>query len=349
MKRKVLLLLLSLTFVCCGGGGNSTSETVVNIRVWQVEPVPLVNELIMPGSVEALNAITLSTGVSGNVALLAVAEGAAFAKGQVILRIEDSAYIEQVALAEEEAESARQNFARIEILFQQGLVSRAEYDEARLRLEVAEAALSAAQAALDGTIIRAPFDGILNSWMVETNEFISAGDPVAQITGTSVVSVTIQVPEENIAFVQEGASVTAFINNLPEKQYEGGLYFISRTADLTTRAFEAKCELTNDDGLLNVGMILNVHVINLAIPNVVVIPFNTILTGNGDYFVFVEEGGVAHKRPVRIIFVSSTTVQVLSGLQPGEHLVVEGHTSLTDGQIIVSAETATGFMLNAEN
>jgi RND family efflux transporter MFP subunit len=247
MKRCVLLILFSLTLVCCGCGGDNG-------------PVPMVDELIVPGSVEARNDVTLYAGVSGNVVSRAVEEGAAVANGQVILQIENSAYRERFTRAEADAELARQNFARITILFQQGVVSQSAYDEARLQLALAEAALMAAEAALNSTTIRAPFDGVLNSWMVETNEFVGMGDPLAQIVDTSVVRVTIQVPEEDIVFVHEGTPVTAFVNNLPDKQYEGVLYYVSTTIDMATRTFEAKFELTNDDKLLEPGMILNVHV-----------------------------------------------------------------------------------------
>jgi len=319
----------------------------VNVRVWRVQGVELKDKITLPGSVEPLHDVVLSAEVVGVVLERKVEEGAQVEGGELILQLEPDNYRDRLKQARANYELAKLSYKRVKELASDGTVSPAELDAARAQFESAEAALSEAETALRKTSIRAPFSGVLNRWFVEEGEFVGVGDPLAQLVDVSRVRVTVHIPEKDVVFTSEGAPVEAYVNSFPEKRFRSSLYYVSRTADETTRTYEAKFELDNSSGLLKGGMILNVELQKRVIRDAIMVPLYVVITGNGRYVVFVEEDGVARRREVEIGLITRTMVQLLAGVAPGERLIVDGHRELTDGQAVRVVEEVQSLGVGA--
>lgn len=355
MIRRVPLLLLLVACGSASGQGEEESAsapaerapadppsaTATRVEVATVTPSRATVAIQLPGEIVGSRDALLGAALGGYVERVMVDEGDVVRRNQVLVRVDTASHGARAAQARVELEAAQRELERAERLT--GAISEQQLHAAENRVAAARAALRSARVTVGRATIRAPFAGTVATVDVEQGEIAPPGAPVVRLVQLDPIHVSLSVPDRDVVALREGMTVAVTTGATPAP-VEGTIVHISPAADLRTRAFEVKVEVSNEAGRLLPGMIAQVQVVGgeeegveprVVLPQYVLV---TRLDGNG---VFVEEDGVARWRSVEVGSVMRDQVIVESGLEGGERVIVTGHRELADGdEVMVTREGA---------
>jgi membrane fusion protein, multidrug efflux system len=131
--------------------------------------------------------------------------------------------------------------------------------------------------------------------------------------------------------VLEGQKTPVKIDAFPERALMGVIDFVAFKADEATKTFLVRTVIENPFADIRPGMIARVVFVRQVIPDALMAPLFALVDKGGERLVFVENDGVAQSRTVSIGVIEGDRVQITSGLNPGDHLIVRGHTEVEDG------------------
>ena len=302
--------------------------------------------------------------VAGTVEVVAVLAGTRVETGDLLVELNDELLTIQVAqseaqLAEAQAgietararvDRARIALERIEALrggtaFSQGrfddaqadfLEAEAQFVEAQAREKSADSRLAETRYQLERSKIHAPFSGVVLEVNTIPGAFIQAGTPVVRLLDTDAFEVQANVPSRYTAFLTPGQVVTANTETGAQLQLELRAVLPVEDPSTRTRAvlFSA-AELSAVSGAA-VGQSLTVEIPVGAARDVLSVPKDALVQGRGGWTVFVAADDQAQPRPITLGVPLGDRYEVLSGLQPGDLVVVRGNERLRPGQAIAA-------------
>lgn len=304
----------------------------VNVKVRVIRPALVEDTLLLTGRIEPLEEATVSAEASGVVEWLGVDVGDTVKKGQEIARIDTSRIQTVYDQAAARKNLAVQELARMRDLAKGGIASPQNLDQLRTQFELAEADLAAAKILLDKSRAHAPFDGVVSHRARRQGEFTDNGAPLLRMVQTHQVKVFVGVPERDINRFSLGDEAALTLDAIPDQTFTGRIHRLPPTAELATRTFVTELLLDNADGMLKPGMTARVRMVRDTYPDAVAVSLFSVLTLENQRFVVVEEGGMAQVRPVTLGVLQGDMVHVLSGLAPGDRLIVSGQRDLREGR-----------------
>jgi membrane fusion protein (multidrug efflux system) len=298
------------------------------------------------GRIESLQAVrpTGSEGAGGN--SVPVEEGLTVTKGRQLAVIDHDMYLAQVASAGAAVKAAGIELAdaerekkRIVALYEAGSVTEQSKDKAATAAELAAARLDSAKAALElaqvdlrESTITSPIDGTVTKKYIDRGNLVRPGDPIVRVADMKTVKIIVAVAEKHAGEVAVGTPCEIRVDAVPDKVFDVQVYSVHPALDEQTHTIQVEIRLKNQELLLKPGMFARVALITERRDNVVVIPRDVILGGKVDRcYVYVAEGGIAHKRFVALGITEAAKCEITAGLKPGETLVVNGMNFLADG------------------
>ncbi|WP_462319980.1 efflux RND transporter periplasmic adaptor subunit [Halochromatium sp.] len=307
--------------------------TIIATAEAQYRVVP--REYRLDGVVEAINRTTVSAQTSGQVEAILYDVDDFVEKGEVVVRLRDTEHRARLAQAAADLRSAsaqleqsRDEYARIQGLYQQQNVSESAMDQAEAdlesataRLEAAQANLEQAQEQLEYTQIRAPYSGIVTRRHVELGEVASPGSPVMSGISLEELRVIIDVPQSVIPAVRERGEIKIYLPN--GKVAEPSRITVFPFADLGSNTFKVRADLeTQTEGLFP-GMFVKTAIVTgdkeeLSIPSAAVV-YRSEVTGT----YVVSEDGRIRLRQIRTGGTIDDEIVVLSGLSAGERVALD--------------------------
>src|SRR6185312_3617929 len=209
------------------------------------------------------------------------------------------------------------------------------------QLKAIQAQVNTAQEQANQANVYSNVNGTVDEITAHVGETFN-GNPLTggyiKIVNESDLKITVTVPENYAGNVSKGSKVIVQIPDI-NKTFNSEITFISQAIGTTTRGFTAEIKVPAGTDL-RPNQIAMVKILDYSAPNSISIPVNTLQTGeNGKYvLVAAKEGNelVAKKRDVTIGQLSGDSIEVKSGLQPGDQLITEGFQGLFDGQPIVT-------------
>lgn len=303
----------------------------VNVRVQELKPAVVEDRVLLTGGIQPWESVTISAEVSGKVEWKGIEEGQRVQAGAEIMRIDTEilqAQLEELAARHRLAE---QELNRIQQLRQKGAISSQELDRASAERDVVAANMRAARITLKKSVIVAPMDGVIDKLFIKQHEFVDVGKPLVRIVQVDRVKALIGIPERDVPYFEEGDPVRITVDAHEGKIFEGRIYRLATTAEASTRTFAAEIAITNEEGLLRPGMIARGTFVRQTFPDSLLVPIYSVISLEDRRFVYVEKGGQAQVRPISIGVLQNELVQVISGLKPGEHLIIAGQRDVRPG------------------
>ena len=198
---------------------------------------------------------------------------------------------------------------------------------------MSKATLDEANAELERGTILAPISGILNRLPMEVGEYAMPGDCVAEIVEIDQVMVVVDVPERDVHFMHVGQVAEIFTRASQETGLTGDITYISELADEQTRTTRLEISVENPENLLRSGQIVGVRLTRHVLTNVIMIGLGAVIPlENGKAVYVVNDEDRAERREIELGFIKGRSVQVISGLQSGDRLIVAGHRYVGPGQ-----------------
>lgn len=272
-----------------------------------------------------------------------VQDGDYVRRGTVLARVRDREYRDAVAQAQASLSQAKADFDRVSQLYENRSVSKSDYDAAYARYTATQAQHDQAALALSDCTLRAPMDGTLLRRAIEVGALVAPGAPGFSIADTRAVKVVFGVPDVLVGTMRMGTTQTIAVEAVPGRALHGRITRVAPSADPTSRVFEVEVTIPNTDGVLKPGMIASLQVSGGAMVTAaaMVVPLNAVVRPAGDstgYAVFVveDQGGrsVARQRRVQLGDVAGNMIEVTTGLQGGERVIVRGATLAVDSQTV---------------
>ncbi len=352
--------LLGLAMGCLAGCSNGpkaqgeehaakTEEAVAEVTVTRVTRETITATLAVSGNIAALpnRDVKVSSLVPGRIAEMLVTEGDSVRQGQPLARIEDRPLRDQiqqaeaaVAQARASLENARLSLQRNENLFQRGIAAGKELEDARTQVRVTEAALRQGEAALatarlqlSRAEIRSPLDGTV------VKRFLSAGEQVdgspaqalVEVANLGEVELFASVPAAYLHDVHPGQKLPISSDAFPGTTLTGRIVAISPAVDPATNVGLVRIRIVNQARLLRLGMFLSVRVPLITHPDALVVPPQAIYRDEkGQPRIYRVRGDTAEAVPVEPGIESQGRVELLSGAQAGETVVLSGAYGLPD-------------------
>ena len=315
---------------------DAIKEAVPPIRVitLTLEPNRLTDKINLPAAVESFENLWVKTEVSGQVVRIPVKEGQAVKERQVLVELDDRDYQLRLERIQANHRLATLDHERMAELAKKKITAETELDKIEAQLKDLSAQLKEAQLALSRTKIRAPISGRLNEIEAKIGDWLAVDKPVAQILQLEVVKVTVGIPESDVAAVLDLNEADVVIEALGNRKVRGKKIFLSRQPSTLARLYDLELAVQNPDQHILPGMFARVELVKEVFDKALVIPIYAVITQGDERFVYVERDKKAEKRHVDLGILTGWQIQVTSGLNPGDRVIVDGHRLLDDGQSV---------------
>jgi multidrug efflux system membrane fusion protein len=336
-----------------GRGGRGGGAAAVPVAVGTVVKKAMPIEISVIGAAEAFSSVAIRAQTTGQLTSVNFTEGDDVMAGQVLFTLDrrplEAALQQAQANLDRDmaqAANAAQQAKRFDELAQRGIATREQVDTSRTTVtalnatvDADRAALENAQVQLEYATINAPISGRTGALMVHEGNLVRANDQAALVVINQVtpISVSFSIPEARLPELRKymggGAlRVTANPPNESTAPAVGRISFVDNAVDPTTGTIKIKGTFPNGDRRLWPGQYVNVVVTLSTDPGAIVVPSVAVQAGQqGSYVYVVNAEQKADLRPVTVGRTSATESVIVSGLEPGETVVTDGHLRLVPG------------------
>lgn len=392
MRRRSWLFLLILLAVSASVGGliydrltgsgenvalKSKTTQPIPVEVATVEQGHIERQRTFSGTLQAQAEIVVAPKVSGRIEQLDADLADIVSQGQVVARLDNDEYVQDVRQAEAELAVARANLAeaqsllkiaereleRVEKLRQRGVSSESQRDAAKAdqlakqaHVDVTRAQVTRAESALESARIRLGYTVVTANWRgdseqrvvaeryVDEGETVSANTPLLRIVELNPITVVFFVTERDYALLQQGQNASLTTDAYPGESFSGTVVRISPVFRESTRQAQVELRVENPLLRLKPGMFARVTVTLEQADDTTIVPEQALVTRDGRSGVFVvsTDGKTVSWRPVTIGIQQGSRVQVTGEPLTGQ-VVVLGQQLLDDGSAIRVAEKQAGI------
>ncbi len=307
-------------------------------------PIPVEVAAVSEGSVSAYisstanlvaeNEVKVLSEVEGRVLTLRVEEGNWVKKGQVLatlVRDDEEIAFKKAQLKETNARAA---YDRAKELVDRELISREEFDKLTIDFEIAGQELAEAEWALKKTTIVAPFSGRVTARMTQLGQHVRPGDELFQVTDFDPLIARIYLPERDVLGLEEGRSVQIRLDASDEVAFAGRIRQISPVVDTSTGTVKVTVEATEPPKQVRPGSFVSVNIVRETRSEALLLPREAVLRELQKAHVFVADGEVAEKRSVTLGLEEGDLIEVTSGVEAGDQVIVAGQGGLKDGSAV---------------
>ncbi|RLE24050.1 MAG: hypothetical protein DRJ65_10645 [Acidobacteria bacterium] len=339
-------LVLCLALIGCGPGrSDEPVEFRVPVTIAEVGTGAVEDRINATGSLRASQVVTLTVESRGILNLAQkdgrrLAEGDRVTVGQIVAEIsgEDVRVAARTAATRRRFESAQSDFEATEELSEQGLINESELRRAETTLEDARLEYDRSLLLEIRNRLVTPIDGVILTLARDSNgrpmadgQLVAPGFAVAQIAPTGQLVADIDIVGLDVARIREGLPVRVLHHAFGDQEFEGRVVRLAPSINELTRALRAEVSVGNDSGLLRPGMFVEAEVLIERRENVAVVPRDAVADRAGKRVVFVLQGQRVVRREVELGLGDDRTVEVRSGVEQGERVVVRGLETLADG------------------
>nr|WP_314438497.1 efflux RND transporter periplasmic adaptor subunit [uncultured Porphyromonas sp.] len=337
-----LLLLLSAASLslstACSSSSSSKQETaqstdstqVVTVDAARLTELDSRQQYTAQLEAKTLNNITAQAG--GRVKQILVAVGDRVAAGQVVARMEAT----QASAAQIQLADAKTNFARMDELYKVGGISKAQWEQAKSALE--QAKLSYGNAS-ENTLLRSPISGFVTAKNYDNGDVTSPAQPILVIQQVSPLKVVVNVSEQYYTRLKPGLEASLSVEALGTQSFSGRITKVYPTVDATTHTVGVEIEVANKDQRLRPGMYARLS-LDFGTRQALTISDKAIVrqAGSGIRYVYVLKEGKAVYREVELGELQDGRYEVLSGIEPGEQLIISAPSRLKNGAAVKLAK-----------
>ncbi len=215
--------------------------------------------------------------------------------------------------------------------------ARQDVQAAQAGLDQAQSALAQVQELLGYTTIRSPVTGVVYERNVEPGEIASSGGggkPLLRVADLSSLYLEATVPERLAHQVHADQRVKVSLQSLGGRSLEGRVQRLVPVADPTSRDFLVRVTIADPQVALRPGVFAQARILVRERRGVVVVPKEALVSRGGRLEVFLVQQGKAVERPVEVGVTDRTQAEILSGVKPGDSVVVVGAQALKNGDLV---------------
>jgi membrane fusion protein, multidrug efflux system len=337
--RTILLFSLALAAAGCGGKTSEKAADAVKtdeatlINVATAVSQDVVQDESYSSTVEAYAVNNIAPQSSLRIQKINVEVGDYVSKGQILAEMDKVSTVQaKLKYANDSTE-----LARIRSLYEEGGVSKSDYDSAVLACDVSKTTY---ENLLENSVLRSPISGVISARNYDKGDMYSMGSPIYVVQQITPVKLLVGISESDYTKVHKGDKVSITTDAIPGRTFEGKITLLYPTIDQTSHTFTAEVQVPNSDRALRPGMYAKVAV-TFGVNHSVVVPDEAVVKqqGSGQRFVFVLQSD----NTVKSVLVGigrhvGDSYEILSGLSEGDVVATKGSANLRDGSKVKVAE-----------
>ena len=330
--KTLSLSALALLAVSCGNKSEEKAEETqvqekVQVKIAKVTSADIPQTETYTATVESDVKNNIAPNASYRIEKIYVEVGDQVRKGQVLVQL-DASSMQQMKL---QLENQKVEFGRTEQLYQVGGASKAEYDNAKMQLDVISTQY---KQLVENTQLLSPTSGVVTARNYDNGDLYSSGSgPVLTIEQTNPVKVMVNISEEYYKKVYKGMSVDIDLDAYKGETFNGKVTVVYPTVDVATHTFPVEVTISNPAQKVRPGMFARATV-NFGSLNHVLVPDEALVKqiGAGDRYVYVYKDGKVSYNKVELGQHIGTNYEIISGVNPGDEVVVAGQARLANGK-----------------
>ena len=324
--------------------GSGANEAAAAAQAGEMPPMPVdvatarnenvVSAIRATGRIEALHAVELRPDEQGRIVDILFREGQTVAAGTPLVKIDDAMLRAQAESAEAERELATQQLERMRRLHADNASSPADLERAEAAARSADAAVALLVLQIERTTVRAPFAGVIGQRFVSQGDFATTDTRLLTLQTVDPQRAVIDVPERYAGLLQHGQTVEFTVASQTDRVFTGQVEFIDPVVQDASRTIVVKARAPNSDRLLRPGMFIEARLATETRENAVVVPEDAIQPTRTATVVWAVVDGKASRRIVELGTRSNGSVEILSGVDAGEQVVIGGLEKMAEGALV---------------
>ncbi len=353
----IIAIAISATLILWMASGMMKAQTMPDSKSKEEVIVPKVkvetlyakaisDNVELYGRTEPDRITTLKAEISGQIVAVFAKRGATVKQGDIIAKIEVNDI--EIQLEQSKAMLAQRNleYDGAKALNEDGYQGKVQLTSAYANLQAVKADIKRLQIALENTVVRAPYGGVLNERYVEQGDYVQSGDEVAMIADLSPVVVRAHVTENQIQQLSIGQS--ARIHLLNREATEGVIRYISSVADSTTNTFKIEVSIANDNNEIFAGISSEVNIPLQQVAAIKISPALLALDELGNIGVKTVEDSIVQFTPIDIVKTESDGIW-LQGLGNQADIITLGQGFVRAGDTVEAVMSKSATANSAAN
>jgi membrane fusion protein, multidrug efflux system len=312
-----------------GGGPPAMPPMPVDVDTARRESV--VDAVRATGRIEAVQAIELRPDEQGRVTALLFREGQSVSAGTALVKVDDAMLKAQAERAKADRDLSTQQLERVRRLRAQNAAAPADVERAEAASRSAEASLALLELQIARTTVRAPFDGAIGQRFVSVGDYVTTGTRLLTLQTVNPQRAVIEVPERYAVKLRPGQTVDFSVASQEGRTFHARVDFIDPVVQGESRTILVKGSAPNPGGLLKPGMFIEARLATATRANAVVVPEDAVQPMRSANVIWAVVGGKASRRVVTLGVRSAGVVEVISGVEAGEAVVVGGLERMGEG------------------
>lgn len=310
------------------GGGGGRSELVVSATV--LKPQVLNNMFRITGVLLPDEEVDLTFETSGKITNINFQEGTFVNKGTLLAKVNDAPLQAELRKLETQMPLAEDRLSRQQTLLEKDAISQETYQSVSTQLETLKADIELVNARIDQTELRAPFSGVIGLRQVSEGAYASPNVVIANLTKISPLKIEFSLTQNFVNLIRPGSEIAFNVENDLEV-FNATVYAVESKLDINTLSLFARARYDNSDGKIKPGQSASIQIKLDQIDNAIVIPSISSVKEMGRDIAYVYRNGAAQEVEIITGMRTSSSVEVISGLNVGDTLLTTGVMQLRTG------------------
>lgn len=311
------------------GGGEGAVQPAIPVAVEPAFTGSIASYYTDTATLEVEKEAEVLARVRGIVQSIEVEEGDTVRRDEPLLAIDNDEYLYLLKKAESDANNLRSKLERLKLI-SSNLVSAEELETAQRDLATAESEEELARLNLSYTTVTAPFNGRVVRRYAEIGHNVSVGTPLFTLADFEPLLARVFVPSREFRKIQVDQPVELVLEGTGAR-LSGRIKLVSPTIDSKTGTIKVTVEVPEYPEDTRPGDFAEVQIVTEKHTDSILVPRIAVITDKGEQVVFIDAGGVAERRVVEVGFTTDEHSELLSGVRPGERVIVKGQRSLKHG------------------
>lgn len=333
----VLLIYSGQTFA-----QNERAERPTAVIVAAVVRGELSDQVEALGTTKANESVVVTVDRSEKIAAIHFDDGQEVKQGDLLVTLDKRQEEAELRASQAVTDEARIAYNRARELKGTSALSKASLDELFSQLAQAQATTDALEASLASYEISAPFDGVLGLRQVSVGALVQPGDQITTLDDLSQIKVDFSVPSVFLEALRPGLPIRGTIDAFGDRQFEGVVATVNSRIDPITRTVIVRAIIPNTDGVVKPGLLMSINLYKSP-RQALLIPEEALIKRAENNFVYVvlqhQGKTIARQTKIELGARNPGTIEVRSGLNVGDKVVVHGIIKLRDGaEVSIQAE-----------
>jgi len=309
--------------------GKKDSVKTTDVSAYTIKASNFTNYVQIQGRIDALENVTAYPQSPGSITAIYVKPGQKVSKGQVLVQLDNSVLVQNIAQAETQVNLNRTLFERQKNLWDQKIGTEVQFLQAQTALQSSIKQAASLRQQADLYRIVSPINGTVDQMDLKLVQIAQAGTTGIRIVNANFLKVKADVPESYSGSVNQGDSVLILFPDVNDS-LRTKVTFAAKVIDPNSRSFGIEVQLPQNKEF-RPNMTAVVKVANYAKHNAIVVPLNSIQKSDEGDYVYVNVNGFAKRKNITEGATSNNLTEVKSGLQAGDQVITEGASELSDG------------------